>query len=123
MRRNEGCPISVTRRDVLKMMAVGALASSIGGSGFGRTSVAAATSSRAKRTETGDGPYNILFILTDSGALLSSGRATEGLPAAGTRASREEGHRVPEPPDQFVRVHAVAFRTLHRPAYSAHTHV
>ena len=65
MRRNEGCPISVTRRGVLKMMGVGALASSIGGSGFGRTSVAAATSSRARTTETGDGPYNILFILTD----------------------------------------------------------
>jgi arylsulfatase A-like enzyme len=65
MRRNEGCPISVTRRGVLKMMGVGALAASIGGSGFGRTSVAAATSSRARTTETGDGPYNILFILTD----------------------------------------------------------
>ena len=65
MTRNEESPISVTRRDVLKMMAVGALASSIGGSGFGPTSVDAATSSRARTTETGDGPYNILFILTD----------------------------------------------------------
>jgi arylsulfatase A-like enzyme len=65
MRRNEGCLIPVTRRDVLKMMGVGAVAPAFGSSLFGSTATATATSSWAKMAETAGGPYNILFILTD----------------------------------------------------------
>ena len=65
MRRNEESPIPVTRRDVLKMMGLGAVVSAFGNSDFGSTTAAAATSSQVKTAETAGGPYNILFILTD----------------------------------------------------------
>ncbi len=65
MRRNEGSSFPVTRRDVLKMMGVGAVASAFESSLFGTTATAVAGSSQAKTAENTDGPYNILFILTD----------------------------------------------------------
>jgi arylsulfatase A-like enzyme len=65
MSRKKEFPIPVTRRDVLKMMGVGALASAAGIGVFDRTAAGAATSSRAKPARMAGGPYNILFILTD----------------------------------------------------------
>src|SRR5512135_2607922 len=65
MRRDEQSYVSITRRDVLKIISVGAVASALGGSLFGSATVAAETSSRVETAGTGGGPYNILFILTD----------------------------------------------------------
>ena len=65
MRRNEGSLGTVTRRDVLKMIGVGTVASAFGSSLFGSTAAAKATSTRVKMAESDGEPYNILFILTD----------------------------------------------------------
>ncbi|HNR95221.1 MAG TPA: sulfatase-like hydrolase/transferase [Kiritimatiellia bacterium] len=65
MSRKQESTLSVTRRDVLKMMGVGALASAVGGGVFDSVAAGAAASSRAKPARTVGGPYNILFILTD----------------------------------------------------------
>lgn len=65
MSRKQESTLSVTRRDVLKMMGVGALASAVGGGVFDSAAAGAAASSRAKPARTVGGPYNILFILTD----------------------------------------------------------
>jgi arylsulfatase len=65
MRRKEESFIPVTRRDVLRMIGAGAMISACESSLFGRMAKAAAIPSQAKAAETADGPYNVLFILTD----------------------------------------------------------
>src|SRR5512143_803397 len=73
MRKNEGSLIPVSRRDVLKMMGMGVVAPAFGSRFFGSTATATAASSRVTRVETADGPYNILFILTDQERYLRAG--------------------------------------------------
>ena len=58
MRKHNPSRVPVTRRDVLKMMSAAATL-------FAGTAAHAATAPQAKTAEAGDGPYNILFILTD----------------------------------------------------------
>jgi arylsulfatase A-like enzyme len=83
MRRNEGSPGPFTRRDVLRMIGMGAVASAFESSLFGTTAAAATTSSQAKTARNKAGPYNILFILTDQERFSQPGELPAGyrLPA------------------------------------------
>ncbi len=83
MRRHEGSPFPVTRREVLKMMGVGAVASALESSLFGTTATAGAASPQARTAENTDGTYNILFILTDQERFFLAGELPAGyrLPA------------------------------------------
>ena len=55
----------VGRRDLLKTMGMGAMAAALGAPSFDGAAAAAEGPSRAGRPKATDGPYNILFILTD----------------------------------------------------------
>jgi len=65
MKTKEPSAVDLTRRNVLKTVGAGALATSLPPSVFTNTASAAQGSARAATPETANGPYNILFILTD----------------------------------------------------------
>ena len=54
-----------TRRDLLKTMGAGALATAVGGNLFGNPALAATSVAGPGQRKATGGPYNILFILTD----------------------------------------------------------
>jgi len=54
-----------TRRDLLKTMGAGALATAVGGNLFGNPALAATSAAGPGQRKAKGGPYNILFILTD----------------------------------------------------------
>jgi len=54
-----------TRRNLLKTMGAGALATAFGGNLLGNPAIAATPSTSPKQHKAKGGPYNILFILTD----------------------------------------------------------
>ena len=110
--------IDVGRRNMLKTVGAGAVAATLG-PGAASAAAAADTGVRPAASKAGEGPYNILFILTDQERYFRPGELPHRLPAARARAAREEGHRVREPPHQLVRLHAIALGALHRPAHPA----
>jgi len=73
MSENGQSPAPFTRRDVLKIMGVGAAASAFGSSLFGSMATATEKPSRVEANGPADGPYNILFILTDQERYFRSG--------------------------------------------------
>jgi len=88
------------RRDVLKTMGAGAVATSVGAELFGATSASAATATSLGVGATGaGGPYNILFILTDQERYFRPGELPKGysLPAHERLARRGivfENHQI-----------------------------
>ena len=57
--------IGVTRREVLKTIAAGAMVGTFGARVSDNLASAAQVTDRAEAGRTGGGPFNILFILTD----------------------------------------------------------
>jgi len=53
------------RRELLKTMGAGALATAVGGNPFGNPAIAATPAAGPEHRKAAGGPYNILFILTD----------------------------------------------------------
>jgi len=62
---NDQSPPDETRRELLKSMGAGALATAFGGQMLGNPAIAATPSAAPKPRKAAGGPYNILFILTD----------------------------------------------------------
>jgi arylsulfatase A-like enzyme len=84
MKNPKNSPISVGRRDALKTIGAGALATSTGASLLGSGTVSAAsTTSSSEPGKAGSGAYNILFILTDQERFFRQGELPQGfrLPA------------------------------------------
>jgi len=65
MANNEPSVPDETRRDLLKTVGAGALATAFGGNLFGNPALAATSSTGPGQRKAKGGPYNILFILTD----------------------------------------------------------
>ena len=63
--KNEGNPTDITRREVLKTLAAGAVAAAFGDRFSDNVASAAEANGRAEAARRSGGPYNILFILTD----------------------------------------------------------
>ena len=63
--KNDQSPPDETRRELLKTMGTGALATALGGQMLGNPAIAATPSAVPKPLKAAGAPYNILFILTD----------------------------------------------------------
>jgi len=63
--KNDQSPPDETRRELLKTMGAGALATALGGQMLGNPAIAATPSAAPKPLKAAGAPYNILFILTD----------------------------------------------------------
>ena len=83
MKNSEHDPINIMRREVLKTIATGAIATTLGSRIAGNIAVAGEASGRAERGGTASGLYNILFILTDQERYFRPGELPKGfrLPA------------------------------------------
>ena len=62
--KNDQSPPDETRRELLKTMGAGALATALGGQMLGNPAIAATPSAAPKPLKAAGAPYNILFILT-----------------------------------------------------------
>ena len=82
---------------------------------------AAGAAPRVESRKPAGGPYNILFILTDQGDFSPGELPSDYRLPAHERLAR--GGSSSKPSDQLLRVHAVAIRSLHRPAHPAHQDV
>jgi arylsulfatase len=65
MPNDERSALDETRRDLLKTMGAGALATAFGGNLLGNPAIAVTPSAGPEQRKAAGGPYNILFILTD----------------------------------------------------------
>jgi arylsulfatase len=88
-----------TRREFLKTAAAGAIATALGERFAGNLAFAAAPSAGPEPRKAGEGPYNILFILTDQERLFRPGElpGDYGLPAHERLAKQGvvfENHRI-----------------------------
>ena len=63
--KNDQSPPDETRRELLKTMGTGALATALGGQMLGNPAIAATPSAVPKPLKAAGAPFNILFILTD----------------------------------------------------------
>lgn len=73
MNKTEQGPTDITRREVLKTLAAGAMAATFGSKLSGTMVSAAEKSGRTEGGKSAGGPYNILFILTDQERYFRSG--------------------------------------------------
>lgn len=99
MKKTEQATVDLTRRQVLKTLATGAVAATFGSGVYRRTAVAAETSSRPGTAKSAGVPYNILFILTDQERYFRPGELPRDfrLPAHERLAKRGivfENHRI-----------------------------
>lgn len=82
MKKQERSPVEMTRRDVFKTIAAGALTATLG-VGFSGPAASAGDTTDHTKARTPDGPYNILFILNDQERYFRSGELPDdfALPA------------------------------------------